>query len=233
VIRDSVRTLRKSAMAGRSGRGIRIAVIDTGVHPTHPHIGGIDRMVAFDGSGAESADAVDRVGHGTAVAAAIHEKAPGASIFAVRIFDRGLVTSGAALVAAIKWSIGAGVDLVNLSLGTTAEEHRSTLEALVAKAAEHRILMIAAAPTADREWLPGALTGVIGVELDWTCDRDECELFRSVDHAVRARASGFPRPIPGVDPGQNIKGQSFAVANTTGLLALALEGTPGRNLFGG
>ena len=232
MIPDSARTLQKSAMAGRTGRNVRIAIIDTGVHPTHPHIGGIERMVAFDAAGAEQTDAVDRVGHGTAVAAAIHEKAPGASLTVVRVFDRGLVTSGDALVAAIRWSIGAGVDLINLSLGSTSEEHRPALEALVADATERHIFMVAAAPTTERRWLPGALEGVIGVELDWTCDRDECELFRNADGAIRARASGFPRPIPGVDPEKNIKGQSFAVANTTGLLALALEGTADRNLFG-
>jgi hypothetical protein len=37
------------------------------------------------------------------------------------------------------------------------------------------------------------------------------------------RASGYPRPIPGVDPERNLKGLSFAVANATGLLALMLE----------
>ena len=42
---------------------------------------------------------------------------------------------------------------------------------------------------------------------------------------VRIRASGFPRPIPGVPPERNLRGQSFAVANATGLMALAIEGT--------
>jgi hypothetical protein len=41
---------------------------------------------------------------------------------------------------------------------------------------------------------------------------------------IRARASGLPRPIPGVPPERNLQGTSFAVANTTGMLALALEG---------
>jgi hypothetical protein len=37
------------------------------------------------------------------------------------------------------------------------------------------------------------------------------------------RASGFPRPVPGLPPERNLKGLSFAVANATGLLALSLE----------
>ena len=219
-------------MPGRTGRGQRIAVIDTGVHPNHPHIGSLERTIAFDATGAEHADGTDRVGHGTAVAAAIHEKAPDAAILAVRIFDRGLVTTGAALLAAIKWSIDAGVNLINLSLGSQSEEYRPQLEALVAEALLKEVTIVAAAPTADHHWLPGALSGVIGVELDWTCDRNESALSRDSAGNIRARASGYPRPIPGVDPENNVRGQSFAVANVTGLVALAFEDDGSRRLFG-
>jgi hypothetical protein len=37
------------------------------------------------------------------------------------------------------------------------------------------------------------------------------------------RASGYARPIPGVSLEQNLKGQSLAVANATGLLALVFD----------
>ncbi len=49
------------------------------------------------------------------------------------------------------------------------------------------------------------------------------------------RASGFPRPIPGVPPDQNVSGLSFAVANASGFLALVLEGRADRGIavFGG
>ena len=220
---DSVRVITLSALAGRTGRGVRIAVIDSGVHPDHPHIGGIGARVAFDDAGAEHADAVDRLGHGTAVTAAIHEKAPEAALMAVKIFNRSLVTTSAALVAAIRWSIDAGADLINLSLGSTNQDRRTALEDLVADATNRGVFIVAAAPTAEQRWLPGALAGVIAVELDWSCPRDSCEVLTDDAGVVRVRASGFPRPIPGVPPEQNLKGQSFAVANATGLFALALE----------
>jgi hypothetical protein len=217
----SIRTIGLSDLAGRTGRGIRIAVIDTGVHLDHPHIGAIERAVAFDSSGIEHADVVDRVGHGTAVAAAIHEKAPDAALLAVKIFERGLVTTGAALIAAIRWALDNHAHLINLSLGTTNEDHRTALEALVTEAASRDVSIVAAAPTSEHRWLPGALGGVVAVELDWNCPRDECVVVRQDDGNIRVRASGYPRPIPGVSPEQNVKGPSFAVANATGLLALA------------
>ena len=223
---DAVDLVRASALEGRTGRGVRIAIIDSGVHPNHPHIGGIESSVAFGPDGAAHGDAVDRVGHGTAVAAVIHEKAPEAALLIVKVFDRGLVTTSAALVAAMRWSLDAGVDLINLSLGTTNEDRRDDLLSLAAEATGRGVSIVAAAPTPDRQWLPGALAGVTAVDLDWSRQRDECLVIRQADGQMRIRASGYPRPIPGVSPDQNVKGHSFAVANATGLLALMLRKQP-------
>ena len=46
------------------------------------------------------------------------------------------------------------------------------------------------------------------------------------DGGVVFRASGFARPIPGVDPRRNLHGISFAVANMTGFLARAMSLMP-------
>ena len=222
---NRVRTISMAALAGRTGRGLRIAVIDSGVHAGHPHIGPVEASIAFDDRGAEHPDFVDRLGHGTAVAAAIHEKAPEAAIIAVKIFDREMVTTCAALAAAIQWAAEARADIINLSLGTANAEHRDVLESVVAEAVGGRALVIAAAPAKGQILLPGALPGVIGVEVDWTCPREECLVEQRDDGRVLVRASGYPRPIPGVSPERNLKGQSFAVGNATGLIALTIEGT--------
>ena len=217
-----VQILKLSELSGQTGRGVRIAVIDSGVHPNHPHVGNIEGGMAFDEGGVEHTDLLDRLGHGTAVAAAIHEKAPDAALIPVKVFDRRLTTTGLALAAGIRWAIGQKVDVVNLSLGTTNDEHLRMLSDVVADARQSGILIVAAAPTTDHIWLPGALPGVIAVELDWSCPRDECVIVRDDNGQVRVRASGFPRPIPGVPPERNLKGQSFAVANATGLLGTGL-----------
>ena len=220
---DRTRTISLAAMAGRAGGGLRIAVVDSGIHAGHPHVGPVDRAIAFDDRGVAQSDVVDRVGHGTAVAAAIHEKAPEAAIIAVKIFDRGMVTTCAALAAAIRWATDAGADLINLSLGTANADHRDVLESVVADAVARGALVVAASPADGQILLPGALPSVIGVDVDWTCPRDECVVTRCDDGHIRVRASGYPRPIPGVSPEKNLKGQSFAVANATGLLALEIE----------
>jgi hypothetical protein len=111
------------------------------------------------------------------------------------------------------------VDLVNLSLGTTNTDHEQALQQEVHAAGEEGVLIIAAGPEAGRRWLPGALPGTVRVELDMSLPRDICAFVDGADGALGVRASGYPRPIPGVPPERNLKGLSFAVANATGWLA--------------
>lgn len=227
---STTRTLSLSALADRTGRGITVAVVDTGVHADHPHVGGITGGVAIGASGEIGTDLVDRLGHGTAVAAAIREKAPDVELLAVKVFDRRLVTTGKALVDGITWSAERRVNLINLSLGTSNQEHLPVLAAAVAFAEAQGAIVVAAAPQPGAAWLPGGLPGVVAVDVDWMCPRDECLVTVDDDGAVRVRASGYPRPIPGVPPEQNVSGLSFAVANATGFLALLLQHTSGRGM---
>lgn len=212
-----------------SGRGVRVAIVDSGVHASHPHVGHVAGGVAIDEHGTRHADFVDRLGHGTAVAAAIREKAADAELFAVKVFDRTLATSVASLVDGIDWAAEHGMHLVNLSLGTPRREHEAALAGAVERATRANVLVVAARQDTGQTWLPGSLTGVLAVEIDWTLPRDR---YRSavVDGIAVFYASGFAREIPGVAPERNLHGISFAVANMCGLVARALEGAADRSL---
>lgn len=208
-------------LAGLTGRGVRVAVVDSGVHSAHPHIGHVVGGIRLLADGQDD-DYVDVLGHGTAVTAAIHEKAPAAELTAVKIFDRQLSTGGNILARAIRYAANDGARLVNLSLGTTNVARAALLESALADAAAAGTLVVAAREVAGMEFLPGALRGVAAVLLDWSVPRDEVEIVED-DCGVTFRASGFPRPIPGVPPERNLSGISFAVANVTGFLALICE----------
>jgi subtilisin family serine protease len=212
--------------AGATGGGVRVAVIDSGVHDGHPHVGAVDGGASFDAAGQRGADAVDRLGHGTAVTAAIREKAPAATILPVKVFDRELRATAEALVAAIDWAVQARVHVINLSLGTANPAHRSRLGEALVGAARAGIALVAAGEQDGSRWLPGSLPLAIGVTLDWDCPRDEAVVDVTTEGALRrlrVSASGYPRPIPGVPVDRNLKGLSFAVANVTGLLCLHLS----------
>lgn len=216
---------------GATGAGVRVAVIDSGVHPGHPHVGAVSVGVSFDAAGQRGHDTVDRLGHGTAVAAVIREKAHGAEIVPVKVFDRELRATADALVAAIVWAVDAGVDLINLSLGTANPAHQVRLGDALVTAARAGVGLVAAAEQDSTRWLPGSLPLAVGVTLDWECPREHAVVEVTQEGAVRrirARASGYPRPIPGVPPSNNLKGISFAVANVSGLLCLHLSSGSGR-----
>jgi subtilisin family serine protease len=207
-------------VAGRTGRGVAIAVIDSGVHPRHPHIRleRIGRLMAVDPDGSEHSDAVDRLGHGTAVAAAIQEKAPDAELHVIRVFQDRLSTTATALVRAIDLAAGLGAGLINLSLGTTQPDHAPALAAAVARAAAAGAIIVAPLRAGGLPSYPGSLPCVAGVELDNSGPRNAVRLCDGVYHG-----SGYARPIPGVPPDRNLNGVSFAVANVTGTLACVLQ----------
>lgn len=208
-----------------TNRPVRVAVIDSGVNPVHPHVGGVAGGTAITADGSSGGDYIDRLGHGTAVAAAIRERAPGAELLAVKVFDRRLTASIEALVAGIGWAAAHDADLINLSLGTANLDHMAALRSAVARAAESGGLVVAAGTHDGVAYLPGGLDGVVRVELDWSCPRLAVEVLPGAGGAdVVCHASGFPRTLRGVPPERNLKGISFAVANVTGVLARELTG---------
>jgi subtilisin family serine protease len=198
---------------------IRVAVIDSGVHASHPHVGSVGGGIGIDEHGLPHEDYVDRLGHGTAVTAAIREKAPAADIFAIKVFDRELAATGRALVAACEHALALPARIVNLSLGTQNPEHEPALRDMVRRLSDAGAIVIAAGEQDGIRWLPGSIPGVWSVQLDWSVPRDTMKIVRLSQHGASIRATGFPRPIPGVPPEKNLKGLSFAVANVTGLVA--------------
>ena len=212
-----------------TGRGVRVAVVDSGVHALHPHVGGVEQGAAIREDGSLDDDFVDWLGPGTAVAAAIREKAPEAAIVAIKVFWRALATDVSSLVCGIDEASSRRAAVINLSLGTSNAAHRSALAAAVERAGTRDSVVVAAVEEDAVEWLPGSLDGVIPVSLDWTCPREEYRLVsRNGRHVIAA--SGYPRDIPNVPRERNLKGISFAVANASGFVARALEASPGARL---
>lgn len=114
-----------------TGKGVVVAILDTGVDYTHPDLGGTiglgqKIMKGYDFVDNDD-DPMDKDGHGTEVAGIIAADgrlkgiAPEASILAYRIVDaRGSVKSSD-LVRALEKAVADGAEVVNLSLGTNEE----------------------------------------------------------------------------------------------------------------
>jgi subtilisin family serine protease len=217
-----------------SGRGIRVAVIDSGINSAHPHICTPAKTVRVAGAGSRGVDSgevyssEDTLGHGTAVMAAIQEKAPAAEYFAVKLFGSSLRATTTRLLNAIEWAIDSRMDVVNLSLGTTNLNEWAKFQALAERASSEGVVLVSARSSSIRPLLPGALPAVIGVDIDWDLPRHRYRIA-SADGRSYFFASGYPRPMPGVSPARNLSGISFAVANMTGFVARACEGLPKRS----
>jgi subtilisin family serine protease len=208
-----------------TGRGVRVAVVDSGIHALHPHVGGVEQGLAVREDGSLDDDFIDWLGHGTAVAAAIREKAPDAPLMAVKVFWRTLSTDASSLAVAIEEASVRGATVINLSLGTRNTEHAAALQEVVDRARQRGAIVVAALDERGARWLPGSLEGVVPVRVDWSCPRDEYRVIRHDGLRVVA-ASGYPRDIPGVPRERNLKGISFAVANASGFVARACEASP-------
>jgi len=190
----------------------RVAIIDSGINARHPHVGNV--VGGFKVRlGGESDDLMDRLGHGTAVAGAIHEKAPTAEILVIKVFERSLAASIEQLVDGIEWALDHNADIINLSLGTSNPKHRERLEAVVSRALRQRASIVSAREIAGGPSFPGCMQGVVGVTADAGVPREQVQFCDG--YAV---ASPYPRPIPGMPPERNLCGVSFAVANVSGFL---------------
>lgn len=209
---------------------VRIAVIDSGVHVAHPHIDPSWLLpgfaVAKDGL-LDSSDgaALDSLGHGTAVIAAIQDQSPDALCLPVRVFHDSLRTSARALLAAVDRAVEYGVDIINLSLGTVNPAHRPLFEVAAERALAVGTLIIAAQENDGHPCYPGYLPQVLGVRPDWELPRDRFAAQQAGREMVFC-ASAYPRPVPGVPPQHNLNGVSFAVANMTGLAAKVCKRLP-------
>ncbi|MFI6851999.1 S8 family peptidase [Streptomyces sp. NPDC050416] len=143
----------KAWAAGYDGKGVKIAVLDTGVDATHPDLKG---QVIDAKNFTTAPDTSDKVGHGThvaSIAAGTGAKsggkykgvAPGAKIINGKVLDDGGFGSDSEVLAGIEWAAAEGADVVNMSLGGGDTPAIDPLEAAVNKLSEEKGILFAIA----------------------------------------------------------------------------------------
>lgn len=125
--------------AGWDGKGVKVAVLDTGIDATHPDLK--DRVVAAkDFSG--SSDTDDRFGHGTHVASTVvgsgaassgkyQGVAPGARLLNGKVLDDSGYGTYSGIIDGMQWAVGQGAKVVNMSLGGADSHGTDPMEAAV------------------------------------------------------------------------------------------------------
>lgn len=216
-----------------TGRGVKIAVIDSGIDRTHSDLKGAisETFDATDGK-----DAKPDV-HGTAIAGIIRARglvtgiAPDANLLAVRAFfavpKRDLPQSTSFIVLrALDWSVQRGAQIVNLSFSGGRDP---VIERAVAAAARRKVMLVAAAgnggPDAAPSY-PAAYPDVIAV----TALDSGQRLYTHANHGsyITFAAPGVDILVPGLRNGHMfMSGTSMAAAYVSGIMALLLEKEPG------
>jgi subtilisin len=153
-----------------SGRGIKVAVIDSGVDGTHPLVGGINGGVAleYDPDAANSVRIIegphdDLFGHGTACAAIIRRLAPDCEIYSVRVLGERLTAKGLVFTEGLRWAIDNRMDVVNLSLSTKSMDYFELLHDLADRANFQGTILVAAANNLPIASYPSLYSSVLSV----------------------------------------------------------------------
>jgi len=221
------------ALGRPTGKGLTVAVIDSGWDRAcdDPRVlAGVGLVDPEDDLAMlRTGDDHDRVGHGTACIHQILRIAPDARVIPVRVFGNQLETSPGTLQAGILYAIERGVNVVNLSLGTTLEGTLHPLYAACEKARRQGIIVVAAGHN-SRDWsYPAIFENVIGV----SAARFESPYhYRYLpDEAHECQAWGVEQPVVWLRGEEQVKhGTSFAAPNITGIVCLLLERHPGATL---
>ncbi|MET8980502.1 S8 family serine peptidase [Streptomyces sp. NPDC004539] len=139
--------------SGYTGKGVKIAVLDTGVDATHPDLKG---QVSASKNFSPSPDARDRQGHGTHVASTAAGTgaksngkykgvAPGATILNGKVLGDDGSGYESGILAGMEWAAAQGADIVNLSLGGTDTPDVDPLEEAVNRLSEQKNILFAIA----------------------------------------------------------------------------------------
>ncbi len=227
---------RHWAWGGATGRGARVAIVDSGVEGTHPSVKGrltasmAVEIVDDEATIVPDESAVDLYGHGTACAGIIVGMAPEVEIVSVRVLGADLKGKGMSFAAALDWCVRERVQAVNLSLSSKSEALYGLFHELADEAYFNNVVLVSAANNVPGPSYPSLFSSVISVAAHE--EPDPFRYYYNPSPPVEFGAWGVDVPVAWRDGGGTVAtGNSFAAPHIAGLVALLLSKHPGLTPF--
>ncbi|HPZ07852.1 MAG TPA: S8 family serine peptidase [Candidatus Eremiobacteraeota bacterium] len=224
------------AWGGSTGKGIRVAIVDSGIDVSHPSLkdsvkGGVEISIDNNKKIHISTPEVisDNFGHGTACAGIVRKIAPQSELYSVKVTASGK-GKGEAFLAGLKWAIDNDMNVINLSLGTTNRIYTGRFFKLLEDAYYKGNIIVTAANNLPSLSLPSVFSSVIAVSYDDF--KDEFSFQYHPNSKIEFDAPGIYVKAPWPGGGyRKMTGTSFAAPHISGLVALILSKHPGLMVF--
>jgi thermitase len=215
------------------GKGITVAVLDTGAQLNHPalkaNFEGVARydFVGDDANPSEPRRVVGVVGHGTHVAAIVDRVAPKAKIMPLRVLNAQGSGDVFRIAKAISYAQRNGAHVINLSLGSSS--HSKLLQEIIQNAITNGVIVVAAAgnsgtetahyPAAGDGISPGSADGLVAVTAVDKYEKNSWFANYGPWVDIAAPGTGIRSAFP-VDKYANWSGTSMATPFISGQAAL-------------
>ena len=218
------------AWGGSTGADVKVAVIDSGIDAEHPAVGGhLSGYVAVTdgplGLLHDTEPHEDSYGHGTACAGIVRSLAPECKLYSVKVLGSRLTGRGTTFATGLKWAIENGMDVCNISMGTTKKNFFAALHDLADKAYFRNTVLVTAANNVPSPSYPSLYSSVVSVASH--DGKDPYLFYYNPAPPVEFGAPGIDVRVAWADGGWiTATGNSFAAPHISGIAAKILGKHP-------
>jgi subtilisin family serine protease len=221
---------------GRTGRGVRVAVVDSGIDSEHPDLKGKVResveAVTEDGRiEFRPSTSGDQAGHGTACAGIITSIAPDVDLYSVKVLGPKASGTGDMFLVGLDYAIKQKFRVINLSLGTTKRDFFAPLHDMLDRAYQAGCVVVSAANNLPYPSYPSIFSSSV-VSVVKRSGGDPFNFGFRYGQVIEVVAPGVE--VKTTWPGggyRQLTGNSFACPYVVGIIALMIEAYPNLTPF--